>query len=91
MAQEWCISYGVLEQDEAFELYKKVCKRKGLKVPTPVKKSGVSGTSSKSQGSTKISEADKKKSKKIIIQDDVEVDTGMELSSGWEGQGAVGI
>ena len=29
MAQDWCLSYGILDYDEAAKLYKKVCTRKG--------------------------------------------------------------
>lgn len=30
MAQEWCLAYGVCPMDEAEQLYKAVCKRKGV-------------------------------------------------------------
>ena len=70
MAQEWCVFYGVLDEEKAFELFKKICKRKGAKPPTPVKKSA-GKPASKAAVQPK-----KKKSKKTVVDDDVEVDTG---------------
>lgn len=38
MAQDWCLAYGILDADQAQELYEKVQSRKG-KAGSPVKKS----------------------------------------------------
>ncbi|KAL7503540.1 hypothetical protein ACHAXN_004647 [Cyclotella atomus] len=65
MAQEWCIAYGVLSEEEASKVYKLIVKRKGSKKPSsssPAKPSSSAG-------------AKKKKSK--IVMDDVEYDAGM--------------
>ena len=35
MAQEWVISYGVLEHDDALKLYTALCKKKGKAVALP--------------------------------------------------------
>ncbi|EED87161.1 predicted protein [Thalassiosira pseudonana CCMP1335] len=67
MAQEWCVNYGVLSEEEAAKAYKAVVKRKGSK-----KASSTSPTpSSKSAGTKK-----KKKVKKVL--DDVAYDAGMD-------------
>lgn len=76
MAQEWCVSYGVLEGKEAVKAHQQMLKRKGKSV------SGVSGVSSASPKKEK----DKKKKSKKRILDDVEFDAGMD-AGGDEGIG----
>lgn len=66
MAQEWCVNYGVLPEEEAAKLYKKIMKRKAA-----VKSAG--GSSSPAR--KKSASSSKKKGKKVL--DDVEFDAGM--------------
>jgi hypothetical protein len=73
MAQEWCVSYGVLEGKEAVKAHQQMLKRKGKSV------SGGSSASPKK-------EKDKKKKSKKRILDDVEFDAGMD-AGGDEGIG----
>jgi hypothetical protein len=37
MAQEWCVVYGILEENEASRVYKLICKRKGVTPASPMK------------------------------------------------------
>jgi hypothetical protein len=67
MAQEWCVNYGVLSEEEAAKLYKKITKRKAA-----IKSSGSSSSSSP----VKSEKKKKKKAKKVLL-DDVEFDAGM--------------
>ncbi|KAL7468337.1 hypothetical protein ACHAXS_008551 [Conticribra weissflogii] len=76
MAQEWCVNYGVLPEEEAAKAYKKVLKRKGKQKP---------GTST-NISSTSVKKA--KKTKKII--GDVEYDAGMD-AGGDEGIGIAAL
>lgn len=50
MAQEWCLFYGILDDQAARKLYEKYCKRKGITPkplpPSPVKKASTATTSS---------------------------------------------
>ena len=82
MAQEWCVSYGILDEETAKKLYDKICKRKG-KVPeikSPVKSttssSSKAGSKATTKSTTKPAAAAGKKSKVIIEDDDGPVDTG---------------
>ena len=36
MAQEWCVLYGVMEEDDAAKAYKRMLKRKGAAPPPPL-------------------------------------------------------
>ena len=67
MAQEWCVSYGVLSEEDAAKIYKKILKRKAAA-------KSVGGSSSPVKSEKKKS-ASKKKAKKVM--DDVEFDAGM--------------
>lgn len=81
MAQEWCVAYGILEKDEAIKVYKQICNRKNIKIKTP--------NSPTPKASTNNSKPSKKQ--RIVVNDDVECDTGMGVGSGWEGQGSIGL
>jgi hypothetical protein len=70
-----CVAYGVLPEEEAAKVYKKIIKRKGIKKAA----SGSSSSTSKSSSSAK-----KKKIKKVL--NDVEYDAGMD-AGGDEGIG----
>eukprot|EP00590_Aulacoseira_subarctica_P006875 CAMPEP_0172417676 /NCGR_PEP_ID=MMETSP1064-20121228/4208_1 /TAXON_ID=202472 /ORGANISM="Aulacoseira subarctica , Strain CCAP 1002/5" /LENGTH=131 /DNA_ID=CAMNT_0013156165 /DNA_START=29 /DNA_END=421 /DNA_ORIENTATION=+ len=74
MAQEWCVSYGVLPDDEAIKLYDKVMKRKKIKTGGSPSKSEVAAAKNT------------KKRKTNNIHDDVAVDVGMQVG-GEEGIG----
>ncbi len=84
MAQEWCVSYGILDEETARKLYEKICKRKGKapEIKSPVKSttSSSSKSGSKTTNSTKSSTAASSKAtgkkNKVIIEDDGPVDTG---------------
>lgn len=76
MAQDWCVSYGVLEGKEAVKAHQQMLKRKGK---------SVSGGSSNAVA-TPSTKKDKKKSKKRILDDNVEFDAGMD-AGGDEGIG----
>ena len=76
MAQEWCVSYGVLEGKEAVKAHQQMLKRKGK---------SVSGGSAASASPKKEKDKKKKTSKKRIL-DDVEFDAGMD-AGGDEGIG----
>mmetsp|Transcript_5331 Transcript_5331/g.7710 ORF Transcript_5331/g.7710 Transcript_5331/m.7710 type:complete len:121 (-) Transcript_5331:108-470(-) len=69
MAQEWCVAYGVLSDEDAAKLHKKILKRKAAA------KSVGSGSSSPAPKSEKKKSSSKKKAKKVM--DDVEFDAGM--------------
>jgi hypothetical protein len=88
MAQDWCLSYGILETKAALSLYKTVCKRKG-KPMTPTK------SASAAQSPIKKAKVEIKKgagNKKVKIIDELALtDTGFDGSSGWEGVGTGGI
>lgn len=71
MAQEWCVNYGVLPEEEAAKLYKKIQKRKAAAKSV----GGSSSPGPKSEKKKGTSSSKKKKSKKIL--DDVEFDAGM--------------
>ena len=77
MAQEWCVSYGVLSEKEANHVYNAICKRKGkpgmISSPDPKRVAPVS------------------KGRKVRVDDDVEDDTGFDAGSAWEMQGKAGI
>ena len=94
MAQEWCLSYGVLPIDKAEKLYKSVCQRKGIKPnqsPATKKTSSSSSSSSSSAaGSSKTATAKSKKPAKVQIEGDMVME-GHGNSSVWEGQGTSGI
>ena len=72
MAQEWCVAYGVLSDEDAAKLHKKILKRKA-----DAKSVGGSGGSSSSPApkSEKKKSSSKKRGKKVM--DDVEFDAGM--------------
>ncbi|KAL7444602.1 hypothetical protein ACHAXM_009520 [Skeletonema potamos] len=76
MAQEWCVNYGVLSEEEAAKIHKKISKRKAAAKTTS---SGAGGSSSSNspapKSEKKKSSSKKKKAKKIL--DDVEFDAGM--------------
>jgi len=65
MAQEWCVYYGVLPEEEAAKMNKIVLKRKGKSVATV----GVAGGRRKS-GDTDGGKKKKKKKVKILADDD---------------------
>lgn len=75
MAQEWCVAYGVLPEEEAQKIYKKVLKRKGKFPPASASK-----TKSKSKPGVK-------KEKKKVMKEEVD-DVGMGVG-GSEGVGGV--
>jgi hypothetical protein len=66
MAQEWCVNYGVLSEEDAAKIYKKILKRKAA---------AKSVGSSSPVKSEKKKSSSKKKAKKVM--DDVEFDAGM--------------
>eukprot|EP01083_Nonionella_stella_P231279 816804_1 len=80
MAAEWCVSYGVLTEEEAGKLYKAILKRKGKDSAgagaTPVKRKSSSSSSSVTKSKKKV--ARKGKSKRAIKEeaDDVGMDIG---------------
>ncbi|KAL3766459.1 hypothetical protein ACHAWU_007494 [Discostella pseudostelligera] len=77
MAQEWCVSYGVLEGKEAVKAHQQMLKRKGK---------SVSGGGGSNSASPKKEKDKKKKTSKKRILDDVEFDAGMD-AGGDEGIG----
>ena len=66
MAKEWCLQYGIFDEETAKKEYKAMEKRKGSKSPKREK----SSTDKKK----------KKKVKKVL--DDVEYDAGMDVGGG---------
>ena len=88
MAQEWCVAYGVLDDDEAIKVDKIICTRKGTKPSQLAKKSSSSAsasssssssaTSSSSSSTAVVKEKVKKEptNKKFKYADDLIVDTG---------------
>mmetsp|Transcript_11688 Transcript_11688/g.17903 ORF Transcript_11688/g.17903 Transcript_11688/m.17903 type:complete len:119 (-) Transcript_11688:132-488(-) len=67
MAQEWCVAYGVLSDEDAAKIHKKILKRKAAAKSV--------GSSSPAPKSEKKKSSSKKKVKKVM--DDVEFDAGM--------------
>lgn len=80
MAQEWCVLYGVMEEEDAAKAYKKMLKRKA-------NKGGGSGSTAATPSS---STGEKKKKKKKRILDEVEYDAGMS-AGGDEGIGIAAL
>ena len=88
MAQEWCVAYGVLDDDEAIKVDKIICTRKGTKPSQLAKKSSSSSSASSSSSSSATSSSSsttavvkekvKKEptNKKFKYADDLIVDTG---------------
>eukprot|EP01083_Nonionella_stella_P087127 242256_1 len=80
MAAEWCVSYGVLSEEEAGKLYKAILKRKGKDagVRSPVKRKSSSSSSSVSKSNKKKVVRKSSKSKRAIKEevDDVGMDIG---------------
>lgn len=81
MAQEWCVAYGVMDENNAKKAYKAMVKRKEKekssrgKSPPPPSKSSTSG---------------KKKNRGKKVLDDVEFDAGM-TAGGDEGIGMAAL
>ncbi|KAL3811891.1 hypothetical protein ACHAXA_005557 [Cyclostephanos tholiformis] len=80
MAQEWCVLYGVMEEEDAARAYKRMIKRKGGARAggggggAQTSSAAAAATKRKSAGSTgKI----KRKKKKKNVLDDVEYDAGI--------------
>ena len=80
MAQEWCVAYGVLDDDEAIKVDKIICTRKGTKPSQLIKKATTSATSCSSSSSSSAVSKDKIKkeasNKKYKYADDIIMDTG---------------
>jgi len=79
MAQEWCVLYGVMEEDDAAKAYKRMLKRKGAAKAGGGKKNGGASTGKKS-----------KKAKRSRVLEDVEYDAGMD-AGGDEGIGIAAL
>lgn len=85
MAQEWCVAYGVLDDDEAIKVDKIICTRKGTKPSQLIKKATSSATSNSSATSSSSSAVSKDKvkkeapNKKYKYADDIIVDTGKRI------------
>jgi hypothetical protein len=85
MAQEWCVAYGVLDDEKARKVDKIICTRKGTKPSqSPKKVSSSSSSSSSNANSVKEKEKEKAKpkgavqsSKKARYDEDIIVDTGL--------------
>lgn len=81
MAQEWCLFYGILDEQEAHKLYLKYCKRKNLTpkvaaspVKAPARASAAAASNKRRKTSTRGGE-----------DDDMAVDdTGIAESKVWE-------
>ena len=87
MAQEWCVSYGVLDDAEAEKAYGVVSKRKGIKISSnssqsPLRTSAGAGSSSSSSSNPSTNKANKLKSK--IVDEGVELINGFENAAKWE-------
>ena len=77
MARDWCLQYGIFDEEQAKKEYKAMIKRK--------EKSG--GKSPKREKTS----TDKKKKKKVKkVLDDVEYDAGMDVGGG-DGIGIAGL
>lgn len=84
MAQEWCLAYGVLPEEQAKKLYAKVCSRKGIKpvvqssaIQSPVKKPAASGNGGRKR--------------KVVVEGDLEGDDDLGASAVWEERGRIGV
>ena len=70
MAQEWCVLYGVMEEEDAARAYKKMLKRRANK--------GGGGATANNPSSSSSSKGEKnRKKKKKRILDEVEYDAGL--------------
>lgn len=76
MAQEWCVAYGVLDDDEAIKVDKIICTRKGTKPSQLIKKATSSATSSSSSAVSKDKVKKEPSNKKYKYADDIIMDTG---------------
>lgn len=95
MAQEWCLAYGILEAQEAKQLYDRLLKRKasgGKANDSPVKTSrNTSSTTKASTASTSNSHGTAGRKRKAVIEDDIDGETGLETGNAWEGAGTIGL
>mmetsp|Transcript_16 Transcript_16/g.36 ORF Transcript_16/g.36 Transcript_16/m.36 type:complete len:156 (-) Transcript_16:8-475(-) len=96
MAQEWCLSYGILDWHKAQDLNKIVCKRLGKPVPAnsappPSVVNSNENVKTSSTKSNSAKAAPPKKKRKAADDDEIIADTGFEDSGVWEGQGSSGI
>ena len=79
MAREWCLQYGIFDEETAKKEYKAMEKRKA------------SSKSPKREKSSSSSSTDKKKKKKVKkVLDDVAYDAGMDVGGG-DGIGIAGL
>ena len=90
MAQEWCVLYGVMEEDDAAKAYKRMLKRKEA-AKAGGGAAGGSGPSSSGKKNGGVSTGKKsKKAKRSRFLDDVEYDAGMD-AGGDEGIGIAAL
>ncbi|KAL3805961.1 hypothetical protein ACHAW5_002497 [Stephanodiscus triporus] len=93
MAQEWCVLYGVMEEEDAARAHKRILKRKGATRAgggAGVSSSGTSSSSKKNGGGGAEGKKKKKKKIKKRILDDVAFDAGMN-AGGDEGIGIAAL
>jgi hypothetical protein len=84
MAKQWCVDYGVVSNEVAQKMLKDILKQKqggssSAAAPSRAAPSSSSSSSKKRQGS------------KGRSADDIEGDTGMGKSGGWDGAGSMGL
>ena len=80
MAQEWCVAYGVLDNENAKKIDKIICARKGIKASAEPKRSTSSSSSTTISASVTVKSTAKKSSsgrKKSFKDDDSIIDTGV--------------
>lgn len=87
MAQEWCVSYGILDAKEAEILSKSVLKRKSKSVPEV----SISKVEISSSGSSTTVVRKKLRTVSKIIDGNLNNDAGLDDASPWEGIGTTGI
>lgn len=82
MAQEWCLFYGILDEQEAHKLYLKYCKRKNL---TPKVAASPVKAPARASAAAAASNKRRKTSTRGGEDDDMAVDdTGIAESKVWE-------
>ena len=76
MAQEWCVAYGVLDNENAKRIDKIICTRKGLKPSTEPKRSTSSSSSTIAASIVKTTIKKGSGNKKKNYSEDQIIDTG---------------
>ena len=98
MAMEYCINYGILDEEIVAKIYSQYIKLKakvkanGGMLPSSGLSSKSKSSSKSSTGTTSIMENKKSKKRKVVVDmDDAMGDTGFDDGNAYEGVGTIGF